>query len=86
MRNRSKKKESGSMTSKKKTTILTVDGDLVESWIEGGLWGMRLIEHGESVVGVEAIGNGKYAIEVKQTGKELDTRQISLAFMGKDNP
>lgn len=74
------------MSKKKKSTILTVDAGLVESWIEGGLWGMRLIEHGESVSGIEAIGNGKYAIEIKKTGKELDTRQISLAFMGKDNP
>lgn len=71
--------------SRKKTTILTVDADLVESWIEGGLWGMRLIEHGESVSSVEKV-KGKYAIEVKQTGKELDKRQLSLAFLGKDNP
>lgn len=70
----------------KKTTILTVDGGLVESWLEGGLWGMRLIEHGESVVGIESIGNGKYAIEIKNTGKEFDTKHVSLAFLGKDNP
>lgn len=85
MQNKKKKKGSGFM-SKKKTTVLTVDADLVESRIEGGLWGMRLIEHGESVVGLEPIGNKKYAIEVRQTGKELDTKQLSLAFMGKDNP
>ncbi len=80
------KKKNASGNSKTKQTILTVDGGLVESWIEGGLWGMRLIEHGESVVGIEDLGNRKYAIAIEQTGKATDTNQISLAFMGKDNP
>lgn len=73
------------MTKKKPVTI-SVDHDLVYSWIEGGLWGMRLIEQGESVIGVTEGKDGKLLVELRDTGKYENSKQLSLAFLGKDNP
>lgn len=80
-----KKKGSGSMSSKK-TVTLTVNKDLVDSWIEGGLWMMRLIEDGEYVTGVVRNPDGDYSISLERTKDRIDKRQMSFAFMGKDNP
>lgn len=70
------------MSIQKKTVSLTINEDLVNSWIEGGLWMMRLIEDGEYVTGISANADGSYNITLKSKG---DKRQIDLAFLGKDN-
>lgn len=64
------------MSTKKKTTKTTVlvDQDTLHSFIEGGLWSMRLLKEHETVTGVQLIDN-QYEVEING-----DTKQMELPW------
>ena len=51
-----------------KTTVL-VDQDTLHSFIEGGLWSMRLVKENETVSGVQLV-NGQYEVELSNDGSK----------------
>lgn len=59
----------------KGTTIL-IDQDMLHSFIEGGLWSMRLLKDHESVTGVQLVGN-QYEI---YTNAEVNSEQADLPW------
>jgi len=74
------------MKQQKKQVTITVNKDLVHSWIEGGLWMMRLVEDGEFVSGLSVDDAGDYHVSLTRVKDKVDTRQLNLSFLGKDNP
>jgi len=53
-----------------KTTTLIIDKDNLHSFVEGGLWSMRLMKEHESVVNIVANGDNYEVTLLPETNKD----------------